>query len=160
MAASSHIAERSRRARRQVAAADRQIVAVERQIEDTRAARRQADDHRLSVIKWAIRVEGRRLKAAAHALRLALPSAPGWANRRREQLRIQSSPLLRGDRTEMSLLDDPTRVLLEEVAGIVDEHNSRFETATPGSEGPLIAELTLTLIDCLAEKAREMRSLP
>jgi hypothetical protein len=39
----------------QIKAAQRQVAALEAQIEDTRDARRQADERRLSVIKWAIR---------------------------------------------------------------------------------------------------------
>lgn len=60
-----------------IRAAKRQVAALKDQIEDTQAARRQADERRLSVIKWAVSTEGRRLDAVVSALRhRALPSAP------------------------------------------------------------------------------------
>ena len=74
---------------RQVAAARRQVTALKDQIQDARTARRQDDERRLSVIKWAIRVEGRRLEAATSTLLAALPSAQSPANRSREQLIIE-----------------------------------------------------------------------
>jgi hypothetical protein len=38
----------------------------------------------------------------------SLPSGPGWASRTSEQLIIESSPLLRGEREDMALLEDET----------------------------------------------------
>src|SRR5215472_566175 len=75
-------------------AARRQVGALKDQIEDARAASRQVDERRLSVIKWAVRAEVRRLEISISALRRALPSAPQPANRLTEQLVIESSPLL------------------------------------------------------------------
>jgi len=144
-----------------IVAARRQIAALKEQIEDVQAARRQADERRLSVIKWAVRVEGKRLEAAIAALRgNALPSGPQPANRTREQLIIESSPLLRGEREEISLLDDQTRGLLEELAGIIDEYNSRIQTAVFAVQGPLIEQTTLGLIDRLAEVVQEILLVP
>jgi hypothetical protein len=143
-------------------AANRQVVAVQQQIADLRAARCQDDDRHRSVLQWAIRTEGRRLGAAVQALRgNALPSQPQPASRSREQLIIQSSPLLRGERAEMALLDDQMRSLLEEVAGIVDEYNARIETANASTitRGPQIDQQILTLIDRLAERTCALRAL-
>jgi hypothetical protein len=152
-------------------AGHRQIAAVRDQIKDEQAARRQADERRLSVIKWAIKVEAARLDAAVSALRgNALPSAPQPAARSREQLVIQSSPLLRGEREEISLLDDQTRTHLEKVAGLLDEYNSRIQTAVglaPAGDAsglgglgyPLIDQDILTLVNYLAEAVREMHSV-
>jgi hypothetical protein len=140
-------------------AAKRQVAAVQRQTEDMRAARRQIDERQLSVLIWAIRVEGRRLGAAVQALRgNALPPRPQPAARLREQLIIQSSPLLRGERAEMALLDNDTRSLLEEVAEIVDRYNARIETvnADTVTGGPLIDQQILDLIDHLAKRAPAM----
>jgi len=53
---------------------------------------------------------------------------------------IESSPLLRGERAEISLLDDQTRRLLEELAGIIDEYNLRIQTAVFLIQGPLIEQ--------------------
>ena len=146
-------------ARGQTEAARRQVTALKDQIEDARTARRQDDERRLSVIKWAIRVEGRRLEAATSTLLAALPSAQSPANRSREQLIIESSPLLRGEREEISLLDDQTRRLLEELAGIIDEYNSRIQTAVFLVQGPLIEQKTRALLDRLAEVVREIQSI-
>ena len=82
-----------------------QHLAVTNQIEDARSARHQVDERRLSVIRWAVRTEANRVAAAVAALRnRALPSGPQPAARSREQLVIESSPLLRGEREEISLL--------------------------------------------------------
>jgi hypothetical protein len=133
------------------------IRAARRQIADAQAARRQADERRLSVIKWAVRVEARRLAIAVLALRdNALPSKPQAANRYKEQLIIKSSPLLRGEREEISLLDDQTRALLEELAGIVDEYNARIETAVFLGTGPMIERETLGLLNRLDEAVQKM----
>ncbi len=149
-------------AKRQVAAADRQVAAVHKQTEETVAARREVDERQLSVLKWAIRAEGRRLGAAVQALRgNALPSGPQPASRLPEQLIIQSSPLLSGERPEMALLDDRTRSLLEEVAGIVDEYNARIKTTNTAniSRGPQIDQQILALIEQLAERTPVMSRL-
>jgi hypothetical protein len=144
-----------------IAAARRQVAALKEQIEDVQAARRQADERRLSVIKWAVKVEGKRLEAAISALRgNALPSKPQPANRTWEQLIIESSPLLRGEREDISLLDDQTRGLLEELAGIIDEYNSRIQTAVFSVQGPLIEQTTLGLIDRLAKVVQEILLVP
>src|SRR5262249_5505907 len=144
-------------AKRQVAAADRQVTALNQQLEDVRAARRQADERRLSVIKWAVVSEGRRLGTAAEVMkRDALPAAPGWAARAREQLIIESSELLRGEREDIALLDDPTRALLEEVASTLDAYNLRIQTAPGGQEGPQIVAAALERINQLSDLAEEL----
>jgi len=135
------------------------VTALKDQIEDAQTARRQDDERRLSVIKWAIRVEGRRLEATTSTLLAALPSAQSPANRSREQLIIESSPLLRGERAEISLLDDQTRRLLEELAGIIDEYNSRIQTAVFLVQGPLIEQKTRALLDRLAEVVQGIQSV-
>jgi hypothetical protein len=99
-------------------AAAKQIAAVKDQIEDARAASRQADERRLSVINWAVKTEVRRLEISISTLRRALPSAPQATNRLAKQLVIESSPLLTGQREKIALLDDKTRALLERLAGI------------------------------------------
>ena len=144
-----------------IKAANRQVAVLKDQVEDARTERRLTDKRRLSVIKWALRAEGTRLHAVVLALRgRALPSAPQPAARSAEQLVIESSPLLRGEHgTEMALLDDQTRAVLEKVAGIVAEYNSRIETAVVVNQGPLIDHEILALVDSLAVAVQELRSI-
>jgi len=101
----------------------------------------------------------RRLEISILALRRALPSAPQPANRLTEQLLIESSPLLTGEREEIALLDDKTRALLERLAGILDEYNKRIETAVVVGQGPLIDQEIFVSIDRLAEAVGEIRSV-
>jgi hypothetical protein len=143
-------------------AAHQQVAAVQQQIADLRAARCQVDERQLSVLKWAIRAEGRRLVATVQALRgNALPSQPQPASRSREQLIIQSSPLLRGERAEMALLDDQMRSDLEEVAALVDRYNARIETANANTVGggPMIDQQILDLINRLEARTQVMELL-
>ena len=145
-----------------IKAANRQVAVLKDQVEDARRERRLTDKRRLSVIKWALRAEGTRLHATVLALRgRALPSAPQAAARRRQQLLIDSSPLLRGEWDEISLLDDQTRARLEEVAGILDEYNLRIQTAVDVGLGPnpLIDQEILALVDRLAVAVQELRSI-
>jgi hypothetical protein len=145
-----------------IRAAHRQVAALKEQIEDARTARRLVDERRLSQLEWAIRAEGTRLHAAVLALRgRALPSAPQAAARRRQQLLIDSSPLLRGEWDEISLLNDQRRARLEEVAGILDEYNLRIQTAPDVGLGPnpLIDHEILALVDRLAVAVQELRSI-
>jgi hypothetical protein len=145
-----------------ISAANRQVAALKEQIEDARTERRLVDERRLRQLEWAIRAEGTRLHAAVLALRdRALPSAPQAAARRRQQLLIDSSPLLRGEWDEISLLDDQTRARLEEVAGILDEYNLRIQTAVDVGPGPnpLIDQEILALVDRLAEAVQKLRSI-
>ncbi len=147
-------------ARQQIAAmrqaADDQIAAIQKHLADTQAARRQADEQKRSVIEWAVRAERRRLEAAIWALSPtgggALPSGPQPASRRREQLVIESSALLRGEREDIALLDDRRRALLEDVAAAIDDYNSRIGTAVdPSGDAPLIVQATLDAFASLKE---------
>jgi hypothetical protein len=76
-------------------------------------------------------------------------------------LLIDSSPLLRGEWDEISLLDDQTLARLEEVAGILDEYNLRIQTAADVGLGPnpLINGEILALVDRLAVAVQELRSI-
>jgi hypothetical protein len=158
-----------RAAKRQVdgatVAADRQVAAMKAQLDEARDARRESDERRRSVIKWAVQAEARRLEAAVWALEPpprgngALPSAgPRYASRRTEQLLIASSPLLRGEWEELVLLGDETRALLEEVGAALDGYNSRIKTASQKTDaGPLITTETLAMIQDLSKLVRRLR---
>ena len=139
----------------------RQVAALKEQIE---AARQQDEKRRLSVVEWAVRAEGKRLETAVWARKgRALPSGPQpVSSRRREQLLIQSSPLLRGEREDMSLLDDETRTHLQRVADALDRYNACIETArsAPGpGEQPWIEQETLDAIDELATRVQNLQAL-
>jgi hypothetical protein len=60
------------------------------------------------------------------------------------QLVIEISPLLRGEREDISLLDDQTRTRLEAVAENLDEYNARIETALTGPEATFVEAETQT----------------
>jgi hypothetical protein len=155
----------------QVAARGQQVTALKDQIEEAQAARHQIDERRLSVIKWAVSIEANRLEAAVSALDdRALPSRPQPAARTRNQLLIESSPLLRGEREEIALLDDQVRTRLEKLASLLDEYNSRIQTARHAPAGdasglgglaeyPFIDQDILTLVKRLGEAIREIRSV-
>jgi hypothetical protein len=140
----------------------RQVLALREQIEDARAAREQHDQGRLGVVEWAIRVEGRRLEKAVWARKArALPSGSQLVSaRRREQLAIESSPLLRGEREDLSLLDDETRVRLQRVADALYRYNACIETARSGTgEQSWIDQETLDAIDELAARVQNLQAL-
>jgi hypothetical protein len=128
------------------------------QVASTRDAREESDRRRLSVVKWAVKAEGRRLGTAAAIMRAALPSSPQPAARSREQLIIASSSLLRGEREDIALLDDETRGLLEKITVTLDAYNLRIATANTNNLGPHIDERTLELITEVEKLAAELRA--
>ena len=145
-----------------ITSARRQVLAIREQIEDTRAARQEHDQRRLSIMKWAIWVEGRRLEKAVSARKgRALPTGPQPVSaRRKEQFVIDSSPLLRGEREDLSLLDDETRVRLQRVADALYRYNACIETARSGTgEQSWIDEETLEAIDELANRVQSLQAL-
>ena len=136
----------------------RQVAALREQIEDTRAARQQHDHRRLSVIEWTVWVEGRRLEKALWARKARGPQLA--AARRREQLAIESSPLLRGEREDLSLLDDETRAHIQRVADALYRYNACIETARSGpGEQSSIDQETLEAIDELANRVQSLQAL-
>ena len=140
-------------------AADQQVAAVKSQIAALQAEREETDERRRSVVKWAVRAEGQWLGITAAAILRALPSRPQPAARSREQLVIASSPLLRGEREDIALLDDRTRDLLEEVAETLNDYNSRITTAAlPDGLHPLIDQEVLDLVDRLTRLAADLQS--
>ena len=92
-------------------------------------------------------------------MREALPSASGYAARTNEQLVIETSALLRGEREDMALLDDETRELLREIADTLDAYNLRIKAAKVGIEGPLIDQRALELIAQLEKLAADLRGV-
>jgi hypothetical protein len=151
-------AYRQVRTMRRTAAA--QVATMQAQIADLQAEREKTDERRRSVVKWAVRAEGQWLGITAAALKLrALPSRPQPAARSKEQLVIASSPLLRGEREDIALLDDRTREPLEEVAETLNDYNSRITMAAlPDGLHPLIDQEVLDLVDRLARLAVDLQS--
>ena len=145
------------RTMRRTAAA--QVAAMQAQIADLQAEREKTDDRRRSVVKWAVRAEGQWLGITAAAMLRALPSGPQPAARSRDQLLIASSPLLRGEREDIALLDDEMRATLEKVSDTLNDYNSRIETARTTVDGPYIEREVLALIERLGELAAELREV-
>jgi len=140
----------------------RQVLALGEQIEDARAAREQHDQRRLGVVEWAIWVEGMRLEKAVWARKArALPSGSQLVSaRRKEQLAIESSPLLRGEREDLALLDDETRIRLQRVADALYRYNACVETARSGTgEQSWIDQETLDAIDELAARVQNLQAI-
>jgi hypothetical protein len=150
-------------------AAQDQVDAVERQLVDTREARRVSDQRRYSVIQWAVKVEGRRLGEAARARKAVLPSSSQQSDLARAQLIIEGSPLLRGEHADLALLDQAVwEDLLAPLADALDAYNTHIETLTElpvqltmGGTKPaiLIDADALRLLDELAEKAESVAAV-
>lgn len=133
--------------------------AADRQIKDAQTARNESDRRRLNVVEWAVRAEGSRLRAEIDARHRALPSKAQFAARRVEQLVIESSPLLRGQREDMALLDIEPRRCLEEISSALDEYNAQIRTAPRGNaDQPNISQTALDLIVHLGELAAALRA--
>jgi hypothetical protein len=140
-------------------AAQDQVDAVEAQIADLQAERQKTDERRLRVIKQAVKVEGRRLEAAATAMRQAI-GEHGWATGKGEQL-ITSSPLLQGEREDMALLDDTTFDLVEQAADVVNEYNATMESKLGAPGGTLfhVPPGVPVLLERLIQIAGKLRGL-
>jgi hypothetical protein len=109
-------------------ATERQVAAVQRQLEDVQAARAETDRHRLGVIEWAVRAEGERLKVTAYSRRAALSYEESRRMLTKEQLLIESSPLLRGEREDGYVLDDHLRSGLVILSSSVNNYDAYIET--------------------------------
>jgi hypothetical protein len=127
------VAAMRRAAEQQVAAVRRatdQQVAVVRRTTDQQVASLQAERRQLGErsVEWDVQIKGKRIEIAA-VTRDAAPShgqeAPVLPI---AQLAIESSPLGRGEREEMTLLDDRMRAVFEELGGVIDEYYSRAKT--------------------------------
>jgi hypothetical protein len=149
-------------------AAKDQIDAVKSQIADLQAERQKTEDRRRSVIKWAVKTEGKRLEQATAAVRRALPfempppgtgGGAGYSAGGTEQLIIPSSSLLRGEREDIALLDEETRKNLENLANALNDYNSRIQTARPRrvqapNDSLIIEREVLTSLAELAKQAK------
>jgi hypothetical protein len=129
-----HVAAMRRAAEQQVAAVrratDQQVAVVRRttdeQVASLQAERRQLDERRS--VEWDVQIKGKRIEIAAVTRDAAAPhgqKAPGLPI---AQLAIESSPVGRGEREEIALLDDRMRAVFEELGGVIDEYYSRAKT--------------------------------
>ena len=129
-----HVAAMRRAAEQQVAAVrratDQQVAVVRRttdeQVASLQAERRQLDEHHS--VKWDVQIKGRRIEIAAVTRDAASPHGQEAPVLPIAQLAIESSPLGRGEREEMTLLDDRMRAVFEELGGVIDEYYSRAKT--------------------------------
>jgi hypothetical protein len=128
--------------------------AANRQIRDLQADRKEADRRQLSVIKWTIRAEGRRLASAAADMVATeeRSSIPGRPPRAHEPLAIETSRLLRGEREGIALLEEETRRLLELTAQTLDAYNLRIKRQPYG-------ERTAELLQDLNRLAGQLRGV-
>jgi hypothetical protein len=133
-----------------IRAANRQVAVIEKQ-------QAEADRRRRRVIEWTVKAEGSRLEMAADFIERLLPYFPknDETKASREQLTIESSPLLRGERQDMALLDDRTQAVLEEVATILAEYNLRVQTTLGDPEPELRAQ-----VERLGRRAVALRDAP
>jgi hypothetical protein len=121
-------------------AADVQVAAAQRQLDDARAARDGSDKRRLMVIKWAVKAEGRRLGTAAEdMMAVGPPLSPN------ERLAIETSRLLRASAREsrystMSSIGYAPALQVKFEAGALAERIARDEAA--GLRAEVEARLT------------------
>jgi hypothetical protein len=132
------------------------------QITDAQAARAESDRRRRAVVEWAARAEGRRLSTEAQNLWSAMQS-PNDAIRRAgvalgDQLYIPSSPLLRGEREDIALLDDETRALLEQAGNALNDYNASMAALRVGTVGDrqVISSEKLAALDRLKELGNKL----
>lgn len=123
-----------------------QIAAMQLQLDDAKAARAEIDQRRRRVIARVVKAEGRRLEAASTALRHTIGEG-GRASGKREQL-ITTSPLLRGEREDVALLDDTTLDLVEQAADVVNGYNATMETNI-GATGGVQFNVPAGVVDAL-----------
>jgi hypothetical protein len=139
-------------------AASRQVAAVERQTEASQGALAEVEGRTRNAVIWAIRSEARRLESEAQARRRALPSAPQPANLDKEALLIASSPLLRGERADISLVSIEIQEQLADLSLLLDQYNAHVQTRGVNVLGTIIDNETLSLLDTLMTLSRDLSS--
>ena len=138
-------------------AADQQVAAVKSQIADLQAERERTDNLRLTVVRWAVRAEARRLdKEVVRVRPLFLIGGQGLFSK--EEALIESSPLLRGEREDAALLDEATFATLEEAASTLNNYNYRVETARTGAAQAALRDACHSLLEQLAGLADTLKN--
>lgn len=117
-----------------------QVAAIQAQIADLQHEREEIDRRRRQIIKWAVRVEGEQLEQAAKRARCMA-----------EEVIDVDSPLFRGGREDVALLDDETIASLQKVDAVVKKYNAIPGQMKASNGAPLIEEL-----EKLAAKLREL----
>ena len=131
LATDQQVAAMRRAAEQQVAAVrratDQHIAMVRRatdeQVASLQAERRQLDERHS--VEWDVQIKGKRIEIAAVTRDSAAPLGQEVSVLPIAQLAIESSPLGRGEREEMALLDDRMRAVFEELTSVIDEYYSR-----------------------------------
>jgi hypothetical protein len=126
-------------------------IGIKAQIADLQAERKQTDDRRRIVVKWAVRMEGQRLDKEVVRVRPAFlksfdPTPTTRFFNNRTSFLIESSPLLRGEREDVALLDGDIFKTLEKAAETLNSYTQRIETASTGAAS----------LDELPERGREL----
>lgn len=108
-------------------AAKDQVAAVEAQIVDLQRERNKTEERRLSVIRWAVETEAERIDT--ELLRVdPMWKIGGLTPFYKEPRLIDSSPLLRGEREDIALLDGDTLTTLRKAANTLKQYNIRVLT--------------------------------
>jgi hypothetical protein len=134
LATDQQVAAMRRAAEQQVAAVRRatdQYVAMVRRATDEQVASLQAERRQLDKrhpVEWDVQIKGKRIEIAAVTRDTVSPHGQEASVLPIAQLAIENSPLGRGERKELALLDDRMRAVFEELAGVIDEYYSRAKT--------------------------------
>lgn len=124
------------------------------QIAALQEERKETDNRRRSVVKWAIRAEGQRLDKEVVRVR---PQFLVGGTTAGAQALIESSPLLRGEREDAALLDGATFATLEEAARTLNNYNHLVETAVTATQLAELQEVCPKLLGEIAALADKLK---
>ena len=142
-----------------MSAAKKQVAAAERQLDDARTARALSDTRQKNAVVWALRLEAARLTRAAGNWHTVLPRGQQPVRYSKEHLRISSSPTLRAEREDISLLDVETQDARGDLARALDNYNAHIDTRSETDLGPRIDPVTLDLLGVLINAAKSLESI-
>jgi class 3 adenylate cyclase len=112
-----------------------------------------AEDERKNAVTRAAGQEVARMKRSACKWREVLPGGPQYVKYAKDQLKITSGPILRGERDDVNLLNSEVQDTLNGLSGAVDTYNIHIDACTMGGEGPLLTSDTFAMLDALIEAA-------
>lgn len=141
-----------------------QVRVAREQIRQFRDVDAETARRKLASITWAVRVEATRVLLAAEERQKALqgtaslPPIPGSA------LAISVLPLLRGERPDIALCDQPTQMYIAALVSAVDRYNAHIETQQEvanrgGRSGTFLGDNTRSLISKVIEEAQVLSDI-
>jgi hypothetical protein len=146
-----------------LAAARRQVKAIQAQIVDMQAERTRTDERRLVVVKWAVRAEAERLDKEVARVRPLLLNIAAFkeplSGMVTPRLLIERSPLLCGEREDAALLGDTFSTLVE-AATTLNNYNHRVETTMSAMSAMSVENLARVgrqLLEQLADVADKLK---